>query len=59
MKKNYITTENSFNPKYHGDNTENIYKSNFRQIDNRGGDIELDEIIIYDGGDVYGYPKEN
>ena len=59
MKKNYVTTENSFNPKYYGDNTENIYKSNFRQIDNRGGDIELDEIIIYDGGDVHGYPKEN
>jgi hypothetical protein len=26
-------------------------------VNNRGDIIELDEIIIFDGGDVYGYEK--
>lgn len=58
MKKyTYVTTDQTFKPEYHGQ--KETFKTTFRQVDNRGGDIEIDEIIIFDGGDVYGYEKEN
>jgi len=59
LSKKIYTKENSFNPKYYGEKSENTFNTQFHQINNRGDDIELDEIIIYDGGDVYGYEKEN
>lgn len=50
--------ENTFNPKYYGEKSEQKFNSKFIAVNN-GYDIELDEIIIFDGGDVYGYEKEN
>ena len=47
-----------FETTYHGEQSENIFKSNFKKVDNQGYDIELDCIIIFDGGDVDGYEKD-
>lgn len=57
MKTNHTFNEMTFKPQYYGG--QEPFKTTFRQVDNRGGDIEIDEIIIFDGGDVYGYEKEN
>ena len=50
--------ENTFSPKYYGEKNEQKFDSKFIAVNN-GYDIELDEIIIFDGGDVYGYEKKN
>lgn len=49
--------ERVFKPKYYGEKSEHIFNTTFKQVNNRGDVIELDEIIIFDGGDVYGYEK--
>lgn len=51
--------ENVFNPQYYGEKSENKFDIQFRQVNNTGSNIELDEIIIFDGGDVHGYEKNN
>ena len=50
--------ENTFSPKYYGDKNEQKFDSKFIAVNN-SYDIEVDEIIIFDGGDVYGYEKKN
>lgn len=51
--------DNVFNPKYYGEKSEQQFNTQFRQVNNTGSDIELDEIIIFDGGDINGYPENN
>ena len=46
----------TFNSTYSQSNE--TFKSKFDQKDNTGGDIQIDEIIIFDGGDVYGYETD-
>ncbi len=58
MTKLVQNDSKSFSPKYFGDKTEKKFDTTFRQINNRGSDIEIDEIIIFDGGDVNGYEKD-
>lgn len=58
MTKLVRNDSKSFNPTYYGDKTEKKFNTTFRQINNRGSDIEIDEIIIFDGGDVNGYEKD-
>ncbi len=55
--KNFVSVSNTFDPKYHGEQSENIFKSQFKKVNNEGYDIDLDCIIIFDGGDVDGYEK--
>ena len=59
MKKIDTSDNKIFNPTYNGGQQGYIFKTTFRQVDNRGGDIEPGVIIIFDGGDVYGYEKNN
>lgn len=57
MSKGFISVDSNFSPKYHGTQSENTFKSQFKKVNNEGYDIELDCIIIFDGGDVDGYEK--
>ena len=59
MKKIDTSDNKVFNPTYNGGQQGYIFKTTFHQIDNTGGDIQVDKIIIFDGGDVYGYEIDN
>lgn len=56
MGKVYITDDKVFNPTYQKDN-EGVFKTTFKEVSNRS-DIEPGVIIIFDGGDVYGYEED-
>ncbi len=58
MSTKYTSEDNVFKPSYYGADSDYVFKTTFRQIDNRGGDIEPKLIIIFDGGDVYGYEED-
>ena len=58
MTKLIQNDSKSFSPTYYGDKSEKKFDTIFREINNRGSDIEIDEIIIFDGGDVNGYEKD-
>lgn len=58
MSKIIKNDSKNFSPTYYGDKSEKKFDTTFREINNRGSDIEIDEIIIFDGGDVNGYEKD-
>ena len=60
MIKKVDTSDNKvFNAVFPNSEENQAFKTSFHQIDNSGGDIYVDEIIIFDGGDVYGYETNN
>lgn len=49
--------EHTFKLNYYG--STQIFNTKFKKVANKGDDIELDQIIIFDGGDKDGYEKDN
>ena len=56
MGKIYTTNDMVFRPSYQKDD-EGLFKTTFKEISNRQ-EVESGVIIIFDGGDVYGYEKD-
>lgn len=56
MGKIYTTDDKVFKPTYRKDD-EGIFKTTFKEVSNRQ-EVEPGIIIIFDGGDVYGYEKD-
>ena len=56
MGKVYTTDDKVFRPAYRKDD-EGVFKTTFKEVSNKS-DIEPGIIIIFDGGDVYGYEED-
>ena len=56
MGKIYTTDDKVFKPMYRKDD-EGIFKTTFKEVSNRQ-EVEPGIIIIFDGGDVYGYEED-
>lgn len=56
MEKVYTTDDKVFRPAYRKDD-EGVFKTTFKEVSNKS-DIEPGIIIIFDGGDVYGYEED-
>ena len=56
MRKVYTTDDKVFRPAYRKDD-EGVFKTTFKEVSNKS-DIEPGIIIIFDGGDVYGYEED-
>lgn len=56
MEKIYTTNDMVFKPAYRKD-SEGVFKTVFKEVSNHQ-EIEPGIIIIFDGGDVYGYEKD-
>ena len=56
MGKIYTTDDKVFKPTYRKDD-EGIFKTTFKEVSNRQ-EVEPGIIIIFDGGDVYGYEED-
>lgn len=56
MEKIYTIDDKAFRPTYRKDN-ERIFKTTFKEVSNRQ-EVEPGVIIIFDGGDVYGYEED-
>ena len=57
MKSGMKTTDSYFKTSFKSSSEEVNFKSDFHAI-NSDADIDLDLIIIFDGGDVNGYEKD-
>lgn len=56
MGKIYTTDDKVFKPAYQKDG-DGIFKTTFKEVSNKSA-IEPGVIIIFDGGDVYGYEED-
>lgn len=57
MKSRMKSNDSYFKTTFNSGSSEVKFKSNFTTIDN-STDLDLDLIIIFDGGDVNGYEKD-
>lgn len=57
MKSGMKTIDSYFKTSFKSSSEEVNFKGDFHAI-NSDADIDLDLIIIFDGGDVYGYEKD-
>ena len=57
MKSGMKSQDSYFKTTFSSDNSQVKFNGNFKSIDS-SSDIDLDLLIIFDGGDVNGYEKD-